>query len=85
MPASRIFWASSILLSNFIATIDTNEVAETFKVPFDFLMDSKNHKLQSAEWKGMIRKFYTISYESYKIWGATAGMIRNLHERIERL
>jgi len=54
-------------------------------VPFDFLMDSKNHKLQSAEWKGMIRKFYTISYESYKIWGATAGMIRNLHERIERL
>ena len=65
--------------------IDTNEVAETFKVPFDFLMDSKNHQLQSAEWKGMIRKFYTIPYESYKIWGATAGMIRNLYERINKL
>lgn len=81
----RILPVVGFIKPNFIATIDTNEVAETFKVPFDFLMDSKNHKLQTAELKGMIRKFYTISYESYKIWGATAGMIRNLHERIERL
>ena len=48
-------------------------------------MDSKNHQLQSAEWKGMVRKFYTIPFEGYKIWGATAGMIRNLYERINKL
>ena len=81
----RILPVVGFIKSNFKAKIDTNEVAETFKVPFDFLMDSNNHQLQSAEWKGMVRKFYTIPYESYKIWGATAGMIRNLYERISKL
>lgn len=81
----RILPVVGFIKSNFKAKIDTNEVAETFKVPFDFLMDSNNHQLQSAEWKGTVRKFYTIPYESYKIWGATAGMIRNLYERISKL
>ncbi|MDA9643182.1 CoA pyrophosphatase [bacterium] len=78
----RILPVVVFIKSNFTPRIDINEVAETFEVPFDFLMDSSNHQLQSAEWKGMIRKFYTIPYEKYKIWGATAGMIRNLYERI---
>ena len=81
----RILPVVVFIKSDFIPQIDVNEVAETFKVPFEFLMDSKNHQLQSAEWKGMVRKFYTIPFEGYKIWGATAGMIRNLYERINKL
>jgi hypothetical protein len=41
--------------------------------------------LQSGEWKGVVRSFYTITYQGYNIWGATAGMIRNLYERIKEI
>ena len=81
----RILPVVVFIKPDFIAKIDQNEVAETFKVPFEFLMDANHHQLQSAEWKGMIRKFYTIPYGNYKIWGATAGMIRNLYERINKV
>ena len=58
---------------------------ETFEVPFEFIMDKKNHQLQSGKWKGVVRNFYTITYQRYSIWGATAGMIRNLYERIKEV
>tara|TARA_B100000795_G_C22757966_1_gene422342 strand:+ start:725 stop:1354 length:630 start_codon:yes stop_codon:yes gene_type:complete len=78
----RILPVVVFIQPKFIPKIDKSEVAETFEVPFEFLMNEKNHQLQSGEWKGAVRKYYTMPYEGYKIWGATAGMIRNLYERI---
>ena len=69
----------------FIPKINEGEVAETFEVPFEFVMDKRNHQLQSGEWRGVVRNFYTITYQGYNIWGATAGMIRNLYERIKEI
>ena len=48
-------------------------------------MNEDNHQLQSGEWKGVVRNYYTITYQGYNIWGATAGMIRNLYERIKKI
>jgi 8-oxo-dGTP pyrophosphatase MutT (NUDIX family) len=59
---------------------DPNEVAEIFEVPLAFLMDGANHQLMSVdlpEGAGR-RSFYAIPYERFFIWGATAGMLRNL-------
>ena len=58
---------------------DPNEVAEIFEVPLAFLMNPANH--QVMEWRGEdgYRKFYAMPYESKFIWGATAGMLRNLY------
>jgi 8-oxo-dGTP pyrophosphatase MutT (NUDIX family) len=62
--------------------INPAEVDEVFEVPFDFLMNEANHELRRAEWKGALRSFYAMIYGGRNIWGATAGIIRNLYERL---
>lgn len=59
---------------------DPTEVAEAFEVPLEFLMQAENHKRHSREWKGHLRRYYAMPYEDRYIWGATAGMLRNLYE-----
>ena len=58
------------------------EVADIFEVPFDFFMDPENHQTDSRIWKGKRRHFYAMPYEDRYIWGATAGILRNLFERL---
>lgn len=57
---------------------DPSEVAEIFEVPLAFLMDGLNHQRLSVALPGGRRSFYAMPYERFYIWGATAGMLRNL-------
>ena len=66
----------------FELTISPNEVDDVFEVPLAFLMDPVNHKLGSKEFRGIQRSFYEMPFETHYIWGATAGMLRVLYERI---
>ncbi|MEO1293595.1 MAG: CoA pyrophosphatase [Pseudomonadota bacterium] len=61
---------------------DDGEVAEVFEVPLGFLMDPRNHERRSRDWRGARRWFWAIPYGERYIWGATAGMLRNLAERL---
>ena len=58
------------------------EVDEVFETPFAFLMDPANHRLDEREWQGRRRQFYAMPYEGRYIWGATAGILRNLYEKL---
>lgn len=59
---------------------DPFEVAEIFEVPLAFLMDGSNHQRRTARLPdGRARTFYAMPYRDYFIWGATAGMLRNLY------
>lgn len=60
---------------------DSFEVAEIFEVPLDYLMHGANHERRSAEFPNRPgrRTFYAMPYERHFIWGATAGMLRNLY------
>ncbi len=62
--------------------LNPHEVADTFEVPLSFLMDPARHELHSREWKGRLRRYYAMPYEGRYIWGVTAGIIRNLYERL---
>jgi 8-oxo-dGTP pyrophosphatase MutT (NUDIX family) len=64
----------------FELTAESNEVAEIFEVPLAFLMNGLNHQRMSFELpEGAGRRsFYAMPYERFFIWGATAGMLRNL-------
>jgi len=66
----------------FSLRVDPFEVAEVFEVPFEFLMDPVNHRRERVQWQGAMREYYAMPYGDYNIWGATAGMIRNLYEKI---
>lgn len=59
------------------------EVADIFETPFLFLMNPDNHERRFLELAdGLRRQFYAMSYEDRVIWGATAGMLRVLYERL---
>ena len=67
----------------FHLTPNPDEVADVFEVPFAFLMEPGNHERQFREQAdGLRRYFYAMSYEDRVIWGATAGMVRVLYERL---
>lgn len=63
-------------------TINPHEVEEAFETPLAFLLDPANHKRHGREWKGRYRTYYAMPHGDRYIWGATAGMIRNLYERL---
>lgn len=67
----------------FTLEINHQEVAEAFETPFEFLMNVANHQRQHRDGAdGHRRYFYAMPYEDYFIWGATAGMLRGLYERL---
>ena len=68
----------------FALTLNTSEVDATFEVPLAFLMDQNNVQRHSRDWQGMTRHYYAITFGERYIWGVTAGILRNLHERIYR-
>jgi 8-oxo-dGTP pyrophosphatase MutT (NUDIX family) len=66
----------------FSLTLNVNEVDATFEVPLGFLMDQSNMQRHSRDWQGMIRHYYAFTFGERYIWGVTAGILRNLHDRI---
>ena len=59
---------------------DAFEVAEIFEVPLAFLMNPANHREHSVEVPdGRSRHYYSMTWDRFFIWGATAGMLRNLY------
>lgn len=66
--------------------LNPDEVAEAFETPWDFLMDVGNHRQDSMVWNGAERWYWAMPWddagtERY-IWGATAGMIRSLQQKL---
>lgn len=60
----------------FIPQIDPGEVAEVFTVPLAHLLDPARFRVEQRRWKGMWRRYYTVPYGPYYIWGATARILR---------
>jgi 8-oxo-dGTP pyrophosphatase MutT (NUDIX family) len=59
-----------------------NEVEAVFEVPMRFLMTPENHFIHSREWQGKLRHFYAMPFGGRYIWGATAGMLKSLYDRL---
>jgi len=68
----------------FSLSLNRAEVDEAFEVPLAFLMHPENHQRHSREWRGLSRSYYAIPFGDRYIWGVTAGILRNLYERIYR-
>jgi 8-oxo-dGTP pyrophosphatase MutT (NUDIX family) len=66
----------------FALSINAREVDETFETPLAFLMDAANHRVDEREWQGRVRRFYAMPHEGRYIWGATAGILRNMYEKL---
>ncbi len=78
----RITPVVGLVEPGFTLTLDEFEVAEVFEVPLSFALDPANHQKRSLVWRGAERHFYLLPYGEREIWGATAGMIVNLYNRL---
>jgi len=72
----------ALVAPGFHLQLNALEVADAFEVPLRFLMDERNHQRDCLLWQGRKRFFHVITYHDRYIWGATAGIIKNLHERL---
>jgi 8-oxo-dGTP pyrophosphatase MutT (NUDIX family) len=68
-----------IVTPGFTIHADPREVADVFEVPLSHFLDAQNHRVDSRIYQGRERRFYAMPYGDRYIWGATAGMLKNLH------
>lgn len=61
---------------------DPREVESVFEVPLDFLLDERNRERRTREFQGLQVGYYVYEYQGHVIWGATAGMLVNLHRML---
>jgi len=62
--------------------INPDAVIEAFEVPFAFVMNAANHALRHEQLDGKRRHFHAMPYGARNIWSVTAGILRNLYERL---
>jgi 8-oxo-dGTP pyrophosphatase MutT (NUDIX family) len=78
----KIYPVVGLVEPKFQVKLNVEEVAEAFEVPFDFLMDPKNHHVKVGEFRGQQRRYYEMIYGGQRIWGATAHIIVKLYGRL---
>jgi 8-oxo-dGTP pyrophosphatase MutT (NUDIX family) len=78
----RILPTLARIKPGFNLRINETEVDDAFEVPLAFLMNPANHQLHAKEFRGMQRHYYAMPFAERYIWGATAGILRVLYERI---
>lgn len=72
----------ALLRDGFTLQAEAGEVADIFEVPLAFLMNAANRETHSRDWQGLTRHYYAYPFGERYIWGATAGMIKNLGDRL---
>ena len=81
----------ALVTPGFVLKPNPHEVADVFEVPLVYLMNPANHRRHAVEFDGVMREWLSMPYldESVRhedgalterfVWGATAGMLRNLY------
>lgn len=60
---------------------EAGEVEEIFTVPLNHVLTSARFRVEGRRWMGEWRRFYTVPWGPYYIWGATARILRGLADR----
>ncbi|MCI4665691.1 MAG: CoA pyrophosphatase [Neomegalonema sp.] len=82
------FWITpfvGLAASSFRPLPDPGEVAEVFEAPLSHLVDPARRQRRTRRYKGAERAYWAIPFEGRDIWGATAGMLKSLSDRILRV
>ncbi len=72
----------ALVTQPFAPRAEPGEVEEVFAVPLDHVTDPARFSVQWRRWRGARRRYYTVPWGPYYIWGATARVLRGLAERM---
>ncbi len=78
----RVVPLLGLITPGFMAMPDPVEVAETFEVPLDLLLDPQRLEQKQFQFGGRLRHVLQYRYEQQRIWGVTASILFNLRERL---
>ncbi len=71
-----------VITGEFTPRTDPGEVAETFELPLELVLDEHSFARKMFPSGGMNLPFYELHYGGHRIWGATAGILHNLRKRV---
>ena len=71
-----------LIEGKFTPIAQPDEVDEIFTVPLTHVLRPENYRIEGRIWRGHLRRFYTVPYGPYYIWGATARILHNLADRV---
>lgn len=78
----RILPTLARVAPDFTLALNPREVADAFEVPLDYLMNPDHHQRKRRDDRGVARDYYAMEFGGRYIWGITAGILRNLYERV---
>lgn len=58
------------------------EVADIFRAPLSLVLDPQAYRATEMHFDNMPRKILELTYEDYRIWGATAAILHHLALRV---
>lgn len=64
-----------------VPVVDPGEVAEVFEVPMARVLDPASYRRKAFSRDGLVIPYYELEWPQHRIWGATAGMLRELCSR----
>lgn len=78
----RVTPVLGLVRAAFDAAPQESEVAEAFWVPLAHVTTPAHFAVERREWRGVWRRYYTVPFGPYYIWGATARILRGLADRM---
>ena len=76
----------ALVQPGFTVQANPDEVADVFEVPLAFLMNPAHHARHQITWDNTTREWFSMHWRGHTdapedrfVWGATAGMLRNLY------
>ena len=80
----RVLPLVAVIDPDFVAVPSPDEVAEVCEVPLAYLMDMRHLRARPVDWGGNTRSVLEYDWPGQRIWGATAAMLANLHQRLQQ-
>ncbi len=80
--AFRVTPVLGLVRTDFVARPDPTEVAHVFETPLEYVMTAANHQRKTAFWNGKERRYIEMPWQGFRIWGVTAGIIRDLYKKL---
>lgn len=80
----RVVPVVAMVRPGFELTLNPHEVVDVFEAPLAFLFNEANYRRHRSERDGVVRESWALDFRDKLIWGATAGILRNLYERAFR-
>ena len=81
-PGSVLVPIVAVVREGFTLGASPDEVASIFEVPLAFVTDKVGQIRKTGTFAGVARDYYSIPFDAYDIWGATARILVDLGRRL---